>query len=124
MNRKQISGFVAALLCLALLFGHIPSVRAEDCFTINVDTLDMDSLNSDEYVALNLSAQTQGIRVQKYISDSSELAVPVRLTLTQMDSGTLLFDKDYGYQSGTFDSGVIYLRTMCLLCPLCTCSRA
>ena len=109
MNRKQISGFVAALLCLALLFGHIPSVRAEDCFTINVDTLDMDSLNSDEYVALNLSAQTQGIRVQKYISDSSELAVPVRLTLTQMDSGTLLFDKDYGYQSGTFDSGVIYL---------------
>lgn len=40
MNRKQISGFVAALLCLALLFGHIPSVRAEDCFTINVDTLD------------------------------------------------------------------------------------
>ena len=27
----------------------------------------------------------------------------------QMDSQTLLFDKDYGYQSGTFDSGVIYL---------------
>ena len=27
----------------------------------------------------------------------------------QMDSQTLLFDKDYGLQSGTFDSGVIYL---------------
>lgn len=95
------------LLCLCLLTPH--SVSAEDCFTINVDLLDMDSLRSDDYVARTLSASTQGVRVRKYISSGSEAAAPVRLTLTEMNNRTLLFDKDYGYQSGTFDSGVIYL---------------
>ncbi|MCI6039743.1 MAG: hypothetical protein MR742_04385 [Clostridiales bacterium] len=95
-------------LCVLLVWAVIPAL-AEDCFTIDVDTLDMNSLNSDEYVAQYLSASAQGVRVKKYISDSSELAAPVRLTLMQMDSQTLLFDKDYGLQSGTFDSGVIYL---------------
>ena len=103
---KRIFAFaLAAVLCLTL-FSH---AAAEDFFTIDVDVLDMDRLNSDDYVARELSASTQGIRVRKYISNSSELAAPVRLTLTQMDSRTVMFDKDYGYQSGTFDSGVIYL---------------
>lgn len=96
----------ALLLCLML---WIPSALGEDCFTIDVDTLDMDRLNSDDYVSLALSASAQGVRIRKYISQSSEIAATVRLTLTQMDTRTLLFDKDYGYQSGTFDSGVIYL---------------
>ncbi len=93
-------------LCLMLL---LPAALAEDCFTIDVDTLDLDRLNSDDYVSVALSASTQGVRVRKYISSSSEVAASVRLTLTQMDTKTLLFDKNYGYQSGTFDSGVIYL---------------
>lgn len=97
--------FVILLMVLSLL----PAALAEDCFTIDVDLLDMDSLNSDSYVQRELSSDTQGVRVIKYISDSSELAAPVRLTLTQMDTGSLLFDRDYGLQSYTFDSGVIYL---------------
>lgn len=101
--------------CIFLLFVclvlALPAAGAwaEDVFTISVDVLDLDSLNSDDYVARFLSANAQGVRVTKYLSDSSELAAPVRLTLTQMESGTLLFDKDYGYQTGTFDSGAIYL---------------
>lgn len=94
------------LLCLALI---APAAHAEDCFTIDIDLLDLDRLNSDDYVARELSASTQGVRVRKYLSDSSELATPVRLTLTDMNAGSLLFDKNYGYQSRTFDSGVIYL---------------
>ena len=102
---KRLMGLA---LCLALVFTAALAL-AEDCFTIDVDTLDMDSLNRDDYVAAHLSAGAQGVRVVKRLSDSSELAVSVRLTLTQIDSGTLLFDKDYGFQSGSFDSGVIYL---------------
>lgn len=94
------------LLCLMLL---TPAALGEDCFTIDVDTLDIDRLNSDDYVAGVLSSSAQGMRVRKYISSSSEVAASVRLTLTQMDAKTILFDKNYGYQSGTFDSGVIYL---------------
>jgi len=100
------------LLCILLavaMLGCLSPAAAEDFFTIDVDVLDLDSLNSDDYVARALSASTQGVRVRKWISQSSELAAPVRLTLTQMDSRTILFDKDYGLQSGTFDSGVIYL---------------
>lgn len=102
----------AVLLTLlgCLLAGLLPApARAEDFFTLNVDTLDMDSLNQNDYVAANLSAACQGIRVKKTISASSELAEPVRLSLTRMDTQTLLFDKDYGYQSRNFDSDVIYL---------------
>ena len=87
----------------------MPGAQAEDFFTLNVDMLDMDSLNQNDYVAANLSAACQGIRVLKTISTSSELAEPVRLSLTRMDTQTLLFDKDYGYQSRNFDSDVIYL---------------
>lgn len=103
---KLLKRIGALLLCLML---WIPSALGEDCFTIDVDTLDLDQLNSDDYVSVALSASTQGVRIRKYISSSSEVAAAVRLTLTQMDTRTLLFDKNYGYQSGTFDSGVIYL---------------
>jgi len=103
---KFLKRIGSLLLCLML---WLPCALGEDCFTIDVDTLDMDRLNSDDYVSLVLSASTQGVRIRKYISPSSELAASVRLTLTRMDTKALLFDKDYGYQSGTFDSGVIYL---------------
>lgn len=108
-NRGWKKAVLLALLC-CLLAGLAPEpARAEDFFTLNVDTLDMDSLNQNDYVAANLSAACQGIRVKKTISSSSELAEPVRLSLTRMDTQTLLFDKDYGYQSRNFDSDVIYL---------------
>ena len=87
--------WICVALCALLVWAAVPSL-AEDCFTIDVDALDMNSLNSDDYVAQYLSASAQGVRVKKYISNSSELAAPVRLTLMQMDSQTLLFDKDYG----------------------------
>ena len=54
----------AVLLTLlgCLLAGLLPApARAEDFFTLNVDTLDMDSLNQNDYVAANLSAACQGI---------------------------------------------------------------
>ena len=105
MMKKVLLHALCLLLCAALC---LPAY-AEDCFTIDVDTLDLDRLNSDDYVARSLSASTQGIRVRKQLTQSSETASAVRLTLTQMDTKTLLFDRDYGYQSGTFDSGVIYL---------------
>lgn len=104
---KKSLVFLALFLCLTL--APILPGAAEDCFTLNVDALDMDSLNSDEYVTRNLSAQAQGVRVVKAVSDSSELAARVRLTLTRMDTGTLIFDKDFGYVSGYFDSDAIYL---------------
>lgn len=104
--KKTLLCVLALILCLALTGG---TALAEDCFTLDIDTLDLDSLTSDDYVARALSSSAQGIRVRKFVSDSSELAAPVRLTLKQMNTGAIVFDKDYGYQSGTFDSGVIYL---------------
>lgn len=84
--------FYAAILFLSCLFvigGALTAANAEACFTLNVDILNMDMLNNNDYVAQHLSAQAQGIRVQKVISGSSELAQAVRLTLTQMDTQTL-----------------------------------
>ena len=108
-NRVWKKAVVLALLGCLLACCAVPGAQAEDFFTLNVDMLDMDSLNQNDYVAANLSAACQGIRVLKTISTSSELAEPVRLSLTRMDTQTLLFDKDYGYQSRNFDSDVIYL---------------
>ncbi len=100
---KSIGAF---LLCVMML---LSSAAAESCFTIDVDTLDLDQLKCDDYVAMQLTSNAQGIQIRKLLSDSSEIAVTVRLALTRMDTQTLLLDKNYGYQSGTFDSGVIYL---------------
>ena len=108
-NRVWKKAVVLALLSCLLASCAVPGAQAEDFFTLNVDMLDMDSLNQNDSVAANLSAACQGIRVLKTISTSSELAEPVRLSLTRMDTQTLLFDKDYGYQSRNFDSDVIYL---------------
>ena len=107
--KKHLFRALLTALCLCLLCAWNLPALAEDSFTIDVDLLDMDRLNSDAYVERELTSGAQGVRVVKHISDSSELAAPVRLTIRQMDTGTLLFDKDYGYQSRTFDSGVIYL---------------
>ena len=97
-------------LCLFLCAMMLPlTALAGDCFVIDVDSLDMNSLNSNDYVASHLSAQTDGVRVRKYISDSNELAAQVRLTVTQAETSTVVFDKNYGYVSGTFDSGDIFL---------------
>lgn len=109
MMRSKRKRLVASLCCLFLLWIALCPAQAEDCFTLDVDALDMNRLNNNDYVAQNLTARAKGLCVQKYISDSSELAVPVRLSLMRMDTQTLLMDKDYGYQSKDFDSGVIYL---------------
>ncbi len=97
----------AILVCLALMLSA-PAL-ADGGFTIDVDALDMGRLNSDAYVAANLSSSEPGLRVTKTVSASSEVACTVRLTITQMDTQTLIFDRDYGYVAGLFDSGVIYL---------------
>jgi len=83
--------------------------HAEDCYGINVDSLDMDSLRNNNYVAAYLTSRAPGIFVEKYISNSGELTARVRLTITRMDIGQLLFDKNYGFQSGIFRSEDIYL---------------
>lgn len=108
MKSRLLRGFFALTLCVALSLGILPA-KAENCFVINVDLLDMNSLRDNDYVAQHLSAGAAGIRLQKYISDSDELAARVRLTILQVSTNTLVFDKNYGYQSGTFDSGEIYL---------------
>ena len=104
--KTLLKSICALMFCLLMLAG---TAFAADCFVIDVDLLDMGRLNNDAYVAANLSAGAQGLRIRKYISSSSELAATVRVTLTQMSTKTLVFDKNYGYQSGTFDSGVVYL---------------
>ena len=104
--KHLLKGVCLWLLCLMLL---LPAAMAEECFTIDVDALDMSRLNSNDYVAAHLSAGAQGLNVRKYLSSSSEVASAVRLTVTQMNTQTLLFDKNYGYQTGVFDSGVLYL---------------
>lgn len=106
---KKILLYALAFFLSACLAWPASTAFAEDCFTLDVDMLDLDSLSNDDYVARALSSSAQGIRVRKFISDSSELAAPVRMTLKQMNTGAIVFDKDYGYQSGNFDSGVIYL---------------
>ncbi|MBE5802260.1 MAG: hypothetical protein E7319_08245 [Clostridiales bacterium] len=108
---KKLSFLLMLALLCCLLLAPLAGT-ADGYFTLNVDALDMTRLNQDDYVAQYLSAQTQGISVRKFLSNSSELAAPVRLSLMQMDTQTLVFDKNYGYQSGTFDSGVIYLPFM------------
>ncbi len=99
---------ICLVMALCLLLAASAAL-AEDCFTLDVDALDMNSLKNDDYVARALSSSAQGVCVRKVVSESPDVASAVRLTLMQMPEGTLLFDKDYGYQSGTFDSGVIYL---------------
>ena len=101
---------IRTFLCLLACVLFLPlAAFAEDCFTIDVDALDTSRLNDNAYVSANLTAQAQGIRVRKYISDSNELAARVRLTIQQAETSAVVFDKNYGYVSGTFDSGTIYL---------------
>ena len=109
MKQCFFSRFFALVLGAALCLAPFPAGASADCFLIDVDSLDMNSMRSNDYIAQHLSSQASGLRVQKFISTSNELAARVRLTLTQMETGTLVFDKNYGYQSGTFDSGEIYL---------------
>lgn len=103
---RRLCAFLAGLLCAALL---PVAALAEECFLIDVDALDMNSVSQSSYIQQNLSAPSQGLRVRKYVSDSNELAARVRLTITQAETGTVVFDKSYGYVSGTFDSGDVYL---------------
>lgn len=97
-------------LCLFLsAFPAFVTASAQDGFTIDIDALDMNSVGDASYIAQHLTAPTQEIRVQKAISDSNELAARVRLTIEQTETSTVIFDKNYGYVSGEFDSGYLYL---------------
>ncbi len=101
---------LAILLCLMLCATcSAACAQGVDCFRMAVDALDMTRLNQNDYVAQYLSAQSPGLRVTKVISESADGAQPVRLSLVEMINQTLVFDRDYGYQSGIFDSGDIYL---------------
>ena len=105
--KKRI--FLLYLLVCMLLCP--PMAQANDgCFLMNVDALDMTRLNQNDYVQQYLAAPAQGLRVSKQIPDGD--AQPVRLSLVEMNGQTLVFDKDYGYQSGPFDSGPIYLPSV------------
>ena len=57
---KMLRTLLCCLLCAMLM----PAMaRAEECFQIDVDTLDMTMLNDSAYVLEHLSSQTQGLRV-------------------------------------------------------------
>ncbi|MBR4067097.1 MAG: hypothetical protein IKK08_00550 [Clostridia bacterium] len=103
MKKKIL--LLCVLLCFSLL---LPSAQATDgIFTLNVDGLDMSRLNQNDYVQQYLSAPAQGLEVVKQIPQGE--TQPVRLSLTQMDTQLLVFDKDYGLQTGLFSSGTVYL---------------
>ena len=104
--RKVFCLFLCLLLAVPAVWG---SASAEDGFLIDVDSLDMEHIGDAAYINQHLTAQTQDIRVQKLISDSNEFAARVRLTIEQTETSTVIFDKNYGYVSGVFDSGNIYL---------------
>lgn len=59
-NRVWKKAVVLALLSCLLACCAVPGAQAEDFFTLNVDMLDMDSLNQNDYVAANLSAACPG----------------------------------------------------------------
>ncbi len=99
---------LSVVLSVLLLFSALPAL-AEECFVMDFDALDMARLHDADYLAQCLTSPARGLRVRKYISDSDELAARVRLTVTQADDGSLISDKDYGYQSGVFDSDTVYL---------------
>lgn len=99
--------FLLIWLLVCLLMFPASGLAEDGCFLINVDALDMTRLNQNDYVQYYLSSQAQGLRVTKQIPGAD--AQPVRLSLVEMIGQTLIFDKDYGYQSGTFDSGSLYL---------------
>jgi hypothetical protein len=105
----MINRLLAMLLCLLGVMLLPVATLAEGCFLIDVDALDMNSVSKSAYVREHLSAPAQGVRVRKYISSSNELAARVRLTITQAETSAVVFDKSYGYLSGTFDSGDVYL---------------
>lgn len=97
--------FLCMLLCLLLCQ---PAAQAGDgCFLMDVDALDMTRLYQNDYVQQYLAAPAQGLRIIKQIP--GEEAQPVRLSLVEMNSQTLVFDKDYGHQSNLFDSSSVYL---------------
>lgn len=104
--RTLLCLFVCLLVSVSAVFS---TASAEDGFLIDMDSLDMDCVGDAAYVARHLTAQTQDIRVRKTISDSNEFAERVRLTIEQTETSTVIFDKNYGYVSGVFDSGSIYL---------------
>ena len=108
MKHSLWAKFYSFALCIVLCLAWLPG-KAEECFVVNIDHLDLNSLNDDAYVTSQLSAQSSSIRIQKYISDSNELASRIRLTILQVNTDTIIFDKNYGYQGKTFDSGDIYL---------------
>ena len=95
--------WLCVLLCVLLL--QPVAQGAGGCFLMDVDALDMTRLNQNDYVQQYLAAQAQGLRVIKLIPEPQ----PVRLSLVEMNGQTLVFDKDYGHQSGLFDSGDLYL---------------
>ena len=99
---------LSVLLCLILLFSPV-CAYGEECFVIDVDSIDMTRVQENDYVQSVLAAPAQAISVCKYISQSDEQAAPVRLTLTRAEDGMVVFDKNYGYVGGEFDSGVLYL---------------
>jgi len=109
MGSKGTLALATVFLLVVLVVLGIHPALAESSFLIDVDSLDMNRLKDTDYIGQVLSSNNAGIRIRKYISNSNELAAPVRLTLVQMDTQTLIFDKYYDYKSGTFDSGDIYL---------------
>lgn len=99
----KISRFVFVLCLLMAL--PLTMALAGGTFTVDVDALDLSSLNSNDYVAAHLTSDAAGLSVRKSLNGEES----VRLTLMQMSSQTLLVDRNYGLQSGTFYSGDLYL---------------
>ena len=99
---KWLSGIVLLLV----VFMAVPAALAQESFVIKADKLDMSKLTDDQYIAENLSAATQYIRITYALPGASQ----VRLKVTQTGTSNVVMDKNYGQVSGTFNSGDIYLK--------------
>lgn len=105
-RRKSIMKIRRFLSVLCLLMAlPLGMALAGGPFTVDVDGLDLSRLNHNDYVAAHLTSDAAGICVCKSLNGDES----VRLTLMQMSSQTLLVDRNYGVQSGTFRSGDLYL---------------
>ena len=89
---------VTMLLCIA------PAYAAEDVFTVNAQDVPENAWNESS-IAGNLSSDRSYLRVTCPVEGEAA----VNLSITD-DSGSLVYQRDYGVCSGTFRSEDIYLR--------------
>lgn len=96
---KRVLIFLATLLlCIA------PAYATEDVFTVNVDALPEDAWNESS-IAASLTSDRSYLRVTCPVEGEADVTLSIA-----DESGSLVYQRDYGLCSGKFRSEDIYLR--------------